>query len=72
VDFKTRDGKLKQLLSCRMPLILGNELCGEVTEVGTQVSTVQVGDGLRRGWGMPSSAIPVRRCLRIFAEPGAR
>jgi len=44
VDYKTREGKVKILLPYRMPLILGNELCGEVIEVGAQVSTFRVGE----------------------------
>lgn len=44
VDFKTREGKVKLLLPYRMPLILGNELCGEVIEVGAQVSAFRVGE----------------------------
>jgi len=44
VDFKTREGKLKLLLRYRMPLVLGNELCGEVIEVGAQVSAFRVGE----------------------------
>lgn len=44
VDFKTRDGAVKILLPYRMPLVLGNELCGDVVELGSGVSTVKVGD----------------------------
>lgn len=44
VDFKTRDGKVKILLPYRMPLILGNELCGEVVETGVDVEQLRVGD----------------------------
>lgn len=44
VDFKTRDGKIKILLPYRMPLVLGNELCGVVIEVGAEVSRLNVGD----------------------------
>ncbi|MDZ4812896.1 MAG: NADP-dependent oxidoreductase [Pseudomonadota bacterium] len=44
VDFKTRDGKVKILLPYRMPLILGNELCGEVFDVGADVRGLRVGE----------------------------
>lgn len=44
VDFKTRDGKVKLLLPYRMPLILGNELCGEVVALGAQVESFRIGD----------------------------
>jgi NADPH:quinone reductase-like Zn-dependent oxidoreductase len=44
VDFKTRDGKVKILLPYSMPRVLGNELCGDVVEVGAEVRTLQVGD----------------------------
>lgn len=44
VDFKTRDGKVKILLPYSMPLVLGNELSGDVVEVGADVRSLQVGD----------------------------
>lgn len=44
VDFKTRDGKVKLLLPYPMPLVLGNELCGEVVTLGEHVSDFRVGD----------------------------
>lgn len=44
VDFKTRDGKVKILLPYRMPLILGNELCGTVAKIGFAPSRFRVGD----------------------------
>ncbi|MDZ4350411.1 MAG: tRNA-guanine transglycosylase [Xanthomonadaceae bacterium] len=44
VDFKTRDGKIRVLLRYRMPLILSNELCGEVVAVGERVRGFQAGD----------------------------
>lgn len=44
VDFKTRDGKVKILLPYPMPQILGNELCGEVVELGADTKQFGVGD----------------------------
>jgi NADPH:quinone reductase-like Zn-dependent oxidoreductase len=44
VDFKTRDGKVKILLPYSMPRVLGNELCGDVVEIGVEVRQFQVGD----------------------------
>ncbi len=44
VDFKTRDGKVKILLPYPMPQILGNELCGEVVELGADAKQFAVGD----------------------------
>jgi len=44
VDFKTRQGQVKILLPYRMPQILGNELCGDVVEVGAEVRRVRAGD----------------------------
>lgn len=44
VDFKTREGKLKLILKLDLPIILGNELTGVVTECGKEVSQFNVGD----------------------------
>ena len=44
VDFKIRDGKLKVLLKYDMPLILGSDFSGIVTQVGSKVSRFKVGD----------------------------
>ncbi len=44
VDFKIRQGKLRAILRLKLPLALGNELAGEVTAVGGQVSRFRVGD----------------------------
>src|SRR5437764_12415500 len=38
VDIKTRDGKLKTLLRYRFPLVLGNDLSGVVSEMGSGVT----------------------------------
>jgi alcohol dehydrogenase len=38
VDYKTRDGTLRLLLPYRLPLVLGNELCGEVVACGEGVA----------------------------------
>lgn len=44
VDFKIRQGKLRVILRSKLPLVLGNELAGEVIAVGSQVSRFRVGD----------------------------
>src|ERR1700732_4995802 len=44
VDFKIRQGKLRAILRSKLPLVLGNELAGEVIAVGSQVSRFRVGD----------------------------
>ena len=46
VDIKTRDGKLKTLLKYRFPLVLGNDLAGEVSDVGARVTRFRKGDGV--------------------------
>jgi alcohol dehydrogenase len=44
VDFKIRDGKVKLLVTYKMPLILGNDFSGVVTKVGAKVTRFKVGD----------------------------
>src|SRR6185503_11325155 len=44
LDVKTRAGALKMLLKYRFPLVLGNDLSGEVAEAGTQVTRFKQGD----------------------------
>jgi NADPH:quinone reductase-like Zn-dependent oxidoreductase len=44
VDFKFRRGKLRAILRPKLPLVLGNELAGEVIAVGSHVSRFRVGD----------------------------
>lgn len=44
IDFKIRDGKLKFLRSYSFPLILGHDLAGVVTEVGSKVTRFKKGD----------------------------
>ena len=34
VDYKTREGMLKMIYSPALPIVLGNELSGEVIEIG--------------------------------------
>jgi alcohol dehydrogenase len=46
VDFKIREGKLKQILPYRLPLIMGNDLSGVVAEVAPGVTSVKVGDAV--------------------------
>jgi NADPH:quinone reductase-like Zn-dependent oxidoreductase len=44
VDFKFRQGKLRAILRPKLPLVLGNELAGEVIAVGSDVTRFRVGD----------------------------
>jgi NADPH:quinone reductase-like Zn-dependent oxidoreductase len=44
VDFKFRQGKLRALLRPKLPLVLGNELAGEVIFVGSYVKRFRLGD----------------------------
>src|SRR5829696_407808 len=46
VDIKTRDGKLKTLLKYRFPLVLGNDLSGMVSDVGSGVTRFKKGDAV--------------------------
>lgn len=46
IDFKIRDGKVRLLLKYRMPLILGNDCAGIVTEIGPRVTRCRVGDAI--------------------------
>jgi alcohol dehydrogenase len=44
VDFKTRRGDLRPVQRYRLPVVLGNELAGEVVACGDQVQRFRVGD----------------------------
>lgn len=44
VDFKIRDGKVKLLVSYKMPFILGNDFSGVVVKIGAKVTRFKVGD----------------------------
>lgn len=46
IDFKIRDGKVKMLLSYKMPLVMGNDFSGKVIQTGVKVSKFRVGDGV--------------------------
>ena len=53
VDFKIRDGDLKQVLPFRLPFILGNDLAGVVTQVGAKVTRFRPGDAV---YGRPDKS----------------
>lgn len=44
VDWKIRQGHMKEIIPHRMPIILGWDVSGVVTEVGVKVSKFKVGD----------------------------
>jgi NADPH:quinone reductase-like Zn-dependent oxidoreductase len=44
VDFKFRQGKLRAILRPKLPLVLGNELAGEVIATGSDVRRFRAGD----------------------------
>lgn len=46
LDVRTRRGELKVLLKYRFPLVLGNDLAGEVVDLGAQVTRFRRGDAV--------------------------
>lgn len=46
LDVKMRSGSLKVLLKYKFPLVLGNDLSGEVVEVGPRVTRFKKGDSI--------------------------
>lgn len=44
LDRMVRDGEFKQLLKYKTPFVLGHDVAGVITEVGSQVRTFKVGD----------------------------
>ncbi|WP_179473953.1 NADP-dependent oxidoreductase [Mycolicibacterium vinylchloridicum] len=44
VDAKIRDGEFKLVLPYKLPIIMGNDVAGVVTQVGSQVSAFKPGD----------------------------
>ncbi|HEY8164850.1 MAG TPA: NADP-dependent oxidoreductase, partial [Gemmatimonadaceae bacterium] len=46
LDIKTREGKVKTLLKYRFPLVLGNDLSGVVSDVGSRVTRFKKGDAV--------------------------
>jgi NADPH:quinone reductase-like Zn-dependent oxidoreductase len=53
IDLKVKSGEFKAFLKYKFPLILGNDLSGIVTQVGTGVTKFKVGDAV---YGIPSNA----------------
>ncbi|MCY9533153.1 alcohol dehydrogenase [Paenibacillus sp. cl6col] len=60
IDFKIRDGKVKLLLTYKMPLILGNDFSGVVVKVGAKVTRFNVSDEIY--------ARPRKNNIGTFAE----
>lgn len=46
IDIKTKDGGLRMLLKYKMPMIMGSDFAGIVTETGSFVSDFNVGDAV--------------------------
>jgi NADPH:quinone reductase-like Zn-dependent oxidoreductase len=64
VDFKFRQGKLRAIYRPRLPLVLGNELAGEIVAVGNQVSRFRVGDRVFARLGKEGAgAFAERACI---------
>src|SRR3546814_6341901 len=52
VDWKVREGHLKDVMPFTFPTILGNELAGTIEEIGEGVTTLAVGDEVHGAVGM--------------------
>ena len=46
IDWKLREGYLKQMFPWQFPIILGWDIAGEVVEVGAEVSEFNIGDAI--------------------------
>jgi NADPH:quinone reductase-like Zn-dependent oxidoreductase len=46
LDFKFRQGKLKPILPTRLPIVMGNELAGQVVALGSGASHFRIGDNV--------------------------
>ena len=46
LDAKIRDGEFKLVLPYQLPLIMGNDVAGVVTQVGSRVSAFKPGDAV--------------------------
>ena len=49
LDSKIKSGEFKLILRYRMPLVLGHDVAGVVTRVGSRVRQFKVGDEVMRG-----------------------
>lgn len=56
IDWKIRSGKFSWMSRGKLPLILGFDVCGEVVEVGAQVTRFQVGDRVYGSVSLPNGA----------------
>lgn len=62
VDWKTREGYLKDVAPSAFPLILGQDFSGEIVELGSGVTDFNVGDavmGIARGSYAEFAAVPI-------------
>ena len=46
VDFKVREGHLKEMITPQMPLTLGCDVAGIVSAIGAQITRFKVGDAV--------------------------
>lgn len=75
VDVKFRQGMLRPIMRPKLPLVLGNELAGEVVAVGGEVTRFSVGDRVfarvgkeRLGAFAEQTAVDAAFCARVPAS----
>jgi NADPH:quinone reductase-like Zn-dependent oxidoreductase len=76
VDYKIRQGKLKMIMTLKLPVILGNECAGIVRETGANVSGFKVGErvffrGEKSRMGCFADELAVQPGMRILITGGA-